>query len=276
MAIFIFGIMLYKFGLEAFIGSIIALATNRYDYEAIKNKTTPRTFERVGLMTGLNQAFQCVGAILIAPLVRGFPTKTVLSASVLVFGLFTAILLIMDASTGGTFVPKKYRKQHPENDFSYYGTYNTDDMIPVFCVTGVAYGMVELIRRVIPRDIVGGNIKKLRQLDALVHIFYEVSGTAGAFCTALALIPRFGNNYSFLVTPIFFTMAAAVWSCLGDAGFQAQTHDVLSKQPMYIKAVIGAFYVFVESVWTGFKLTVSSRCLATRLHYTVTGISRMQ
>jgi hypothetical protein len=259
MAIFIFGIMLYKFGLEAFNGSIIALATNRYDYEAIRNKTKPRTFERVGLLSGLNQAFQCVGAILIAPMVRGFSTKTVLSAAVLVFGFFTAILLIMDASTGGTFVPAAFRKKHPENDFHYYGTYNTDAMIPVFCVAGVAYGMVELIRRVIPRDIVGGNIQKLRQMDALVHIFYEVSGTAGAFCTALALIPRLGNNYSFMVTPIFFALAAMVWYGLGDAGFQAQKHDVLSKQPIYIKAVIGAFYVFVESVWTGCKLTLSSR-----------------
>src|SRR5436190_4786285 len=140
MAIFIFGIMLYKFGLEAFVGSIIALATNRYDYEAFLHNNTPRTFERVGLLTGLNQAFQCVGAILIAPLVRGFSTKTVLSGSVLVFGLFTAILLIMDASTGGTFVPKEFRKKHPKNDFHYYGTYDTDGMIPVFCVTGVAYG----------------------------------------------------------------------------------------------------------------------------------------
>lgn len=67
--------------------------------------------------------------------------------------------------------------------------------------------MVELIRRVIPRDIVGGNVQKLRRMDALVHIFYEIAGTAGAFCTALALIPRFGNNYSFIITPIFFTCA---------------------------------------------------------------------
>jgi hypothetical protein len=34
IAIYILGIMLYKFGFEAFNGSIVALATNRYDYEA--------------------------------------------------------------------------------------------------------------------------------------------------------------------------------------------------------------------------------------------------
>ena len=41
-------------------------------------------------------------------------------------------------------------------------------MIPIYCVSGVAYGMVELIRRVIPRDIVGGSVQKLRQVDSIV------------------------------------------------------------------------------------------------------------
>ena len=66
---YIAGIMVYKFGLEAFNGSIISLATNRYDYEALRDGTPSRTFERVGLLTGLNQACQCIGSILIGPLV---------------------------------------------------------------------------------------------------------------------------------------------------------------------------------------------------------------
>jgi hypothetical protein len=35
--------------------------------------------------------------------------------------------------------------------------------------SGIAYGMVELIRRVIPRDIVGGHVGKLKRMDAVVH-----------------------------------------------------------------------------------------------------------
>lgn len=103
--IYIAGIMMYKFGLEAFNGSIVALATNRYDYESMKNGTPSRTFERVGLLTGLNQAFQCVGSILIAPLVKRYPTKNVLAGAVGVFGACSALLLIIDAATGGTFMP---------------------------------------------------------------------------------------------------------------------------------------------------------------------------
>ncbi|KAK9357133.1 hypothetical protein V1504DRAFT_465609 [Lipomyces starkeyi] len=259
IAIYILGIMFYKFGLEAFNGSIVALATNRYDYDAIKSHSVARTFERVGLLTGLNQAFQCVGSILIAPLIKRFPTKNVLACAIFVFGIFTAILLIVDAATGGTFVPASFRTKHPKNNFSYYGDYNTDGMIPIYCVTGISYGMVELIRRVIPRDIVGGNVQKLRRMDSLVHIFYEVAGTGGAFCTALALIPRFGNNFSFIITPIFFAVAAAIWFCISDLGFQHAKAEVLSQQPTYIKAVVGGFWLFGESVWTGGKIIFGSR-----------------
>jgi len=141
IAIYILGIMMYKFGLEAFNGSIVALATNRYDYESITTKTPSRTFERVGLLTGLNQAFQCVGSILIAPLVclrllvakiaarepltdaiqvKRFPTKNVLSGAVAVFGVCSALLLIIDAATGGTFMPvacKSNDAQHPPRHY---------------------------------------------------------------------------------------------------------------------------------------------------------------
>jgi MFS family permease len=126
IAIYIAGIMMYKFGLEAFNGSVIALATNRYDALGIKTHTSI-TFQRVGILTGLNQAFQCVGSILIAPLIKRYPTKNVLSGAVLIFGFMSSLLLILDAATGGKFRPRK----HPRNDFSYYGNYNTDGMIPI-------------------------------------------------------------------------------------------------------------------------------------------------
>lgn len=177
MAIYIIGMMLYKFGLEAFSGSIITLATNRYDNDAKISHTTPQTFFKVGLLTGLNQAFQCIGSILIAPLIKHWPTKLVLSVAIFVFGLFSAILLIVDAGTGGKIKPLHWNNTHPSDDWSYYGKYNTNGIIPIYCVAGIAYGMVELIRRIIPRDIVGGDIQKLRRMNAIVEIFYEIAGT---------------------------------------------------------------------------------------------------
>ena len=38
----------------------------------------------------------------------------------------------------------------------------------IWTVSGICYGMVELIRRVIPADIVGGHVDKLRRMDATV------------------------------------------------------------------------------------------------------------
>lgn len=116
--IYVIGIMLYKFGLEAFNGSIVALATNRYDYDAVQAGVPSRTFGRVGLLTGLNQAMQCVGSILIAPLMKRFATKNVLAAAITVFATFTAILLIVDAATGGSWIPDAYKGlNHPEDRY---------------------------------------------------------------------------------------------------------------------------------------------------------------
>lgn len=118
--------MMYKFGLEAFNGSVIALATNRYD-ELERTTHVSITFQRVGVLTGLNQAFQCVGSILIAPLIKRYPTKNVLACAILIFGFMSSLLLILDAATGGRFAPRGW----PKDDFSYYGGYNTDAMIPI-------------------------------------------------------------------------------------------------------------------------------------------------
>jgi len=126
IAIYIAGIMMYKFGLEAFNGSVIALATNRYD-ELEKTTHISITFQRVGVLTGLNQAFQCVGSILIAPLIKRYPTKNVLACAVLIFAFMSSVLLILDAATGGKFAPRGWAK----DDFSYYGDYDTDAMIPI-------------------------------------------------------------------------------------------------------------------------------------------------
>lgn len=54
----------------------------------------------VGAAQGINQAAQCIGAILIAPLVMRWPTRTVLSCAIIVFALMTVLLLIVDAATG--------------------------------------------------------------------------------------------------------------------------------------------------------------------------------
>lgn len=193
---------------------------------------------------------------------KRLPSKTILSYAIIVFGLVTAILLVVDASTGGSIKPKGWDATHKSSDidfYGYYGTYHTDGIIPIYCIAGIAYGMIELIRRVIPRDIVGGDVQKLKRLDSLVHIFYESAGTAGAFCTALSLIPHLGNNMSFIITPICFTLAAITWYFISALEFQKAEKPILEGQPIYIKAAIGGFYLFFESVYVGAKIIFTSR-----------------
>jgi MFS family permease len=262
--IYTIGMMLYKFGLEAFNGSIVSLASNRYDRDAFQSGNIARTFEKVGLIVGLNQAFQCIGSILIAPLIKRWPTRTVLTASMFLFSLFTALLMIIDASTGGKIKPSNFRPMY-EHDYSYYGNYPTDLIIPIYCITGLSYGMVELIRRIIPRDIVGSDEEKLRRMDALVHIFYEISGVSGAFTTGLVLIPRLGNNYAFIITPILFSLSSIICFFINSLGIKDDIPDdeipggIQNSKTNYFKAIFKGFYLFIESVYLGGKIIFRNR-----------------
>ncbi|KAJ6259644.1 hypothetical protein Dda_5282 [Drechslerella dactyloides] len=236
MAFYILGIMLYKFGLEAYNGSVIALATNRYDYDAFVGGYQRRTFERVGLLQGLNQAFQCLGSILIAPLIKRFKTRTVLAIAVIVFAIFASLLLIIDRATGGYIKPSGWDNKYGAENYAYYGDYNTDAMIPIYCLSGISYGMVELIRRVIPRDIV-------------------VTGTGGALATALALIPACGNNQSFIITPLLYLCAAASWFMIRlPHSYQVEA----GSEKNYLLQVADGCVLFVMSAVKGMQIVFSS------------------
>lgn len=110
-------------------------ATLLFDRNAARDGVAANTFQNIGVMTGLYQAAQCVGAILIAPLIKRFPIRTVLSVAVLTFGVLAAILLIVDAATGGTFKPAGASG----NSASYFGNPKVGGVIGVYAITGIAY-----------------------------------------------------------------------------------------------------------------------------------------
>ena len=259
--IYIITIMLYKFGVEAFNGSIITLATNRYDQDAHLSQTSTRTFENVGLLIGLNQASQCIGSILIGPLVKRWRTQTVLAVTIFIFGLSTGIFMIVDVSSGGYIKPKDFRARN-NYDFSYYGKYDTNVIIPIYCISGMTFGMVESIRRVIPAHIAGDDVIKLRKMDALVHVFYEVAGVSGALMTALVLIPKLGSNYSFIITPLFFALSGMI--CLL---IRSPAVDEVEPAPARVKRSAiervrcagQTLSLFVHSIFIGAKIVFTNR-----------------
>lgn len=79
---------------------------------------------------------------MIASLIKRYPTKNVPSAAVLCFAVLTAIPPIVNAGTGGYIKPSDWDSTHEKEDFSYYGSWNTDGVIPLYCFSGIAYGMV--------------------------------------------------------------------------------------------------------------------------------------
>jgi MFS family permease len=262
--IYVIGIMLYKFGVEAFNGAIVTLATNRYDQDAHEAGALTRTFERVGLLIGLNQASQCIGSMLIGPLVKRWRTQVVLSATIFIFALSTAVFMIVDVATGGYIKPSDFEPKH-ENDFSYYGDYETDIIIPIYCVSGITYGMVESIRRVIPAHIAGGNVVKLRKMNALVHIFYEIAGVSGALITALVLIPYLGTNHAFLVTPILFVASGLIWLLIRSVPNKINSVEddltpyLTKSKANYLKAITKTLLSFIQSIYIGAKIVFSNR-----------------
>lgn len=85
---------------------------------------------------------------------KRFPTRTVLACAVLAFGVISAVLLIADAATGG-------KPKNMNGGKEKYGSWDPDGLFPIYIISGIAYGMVELIRRVIPRNIVSGDVQKV-------------------------------------------------------------------------------------------------------------------
>lgn len=249
IAIYTLGIMCYKFALEYYNGSFITQANERFG---------DRRFEKIAVLTGTNYAAQCIGSIIVAPLIKRFPTRSVLAIAVLTFGIISTIPLIADAATGGVL------KFKTANNKTKYGTWNPNGLFPIYVISGVSYGTVELIRRVIPRDIVGGDVQRLRKMDAFVHVMYEVAGTTGAF-TSTSLIGYFGYNYSALLSPILFTAAACIWiwiSSLGESQ-RAEQETGLAKVETEKRgigmAMVDAVRAFVKAFYYGGYLVLTDR-----------------
>ncbi|TDZ16891.1 hypothetical protein Cob_v010163 [Colletotrichum orbiculare MAFF 240422] len=75
-------------------------------------------------------------------------------------------------------------------------------------------------------------------MDAIVHIFYETTGTAGAFVAGIVLIPRFGNNMSFIITPVCFAVCSTIWFFISDLGFVRRDQLLVTQErPSYLTAL---------------------------------------
>ena len=116
------------------------------------------------------------------------------------------------------------------------------------------------------------------RVEPLLILCAEIAGTGGAFASSSA-ISRWGNNYSFFLTPIFFAIAGLIWIFISVLNFdynvgadeeleQAGLSNVeRSKQPStnYLILVFRGFLNFAESIWVGAKLIFTNRCFICEL-----------
>ena len=215
--------MLYKLSFEIWTGSLttIALARFHHDDEDGVDENTP--VGMLGALQSLNLVFQCLGTVVVAWGLRlGWGTRGILIWAVLVGVLTSGGLLGLDIGTGGRW------KGYKVHGVEVYGDWDARILVLVFALGGVVAGGVELLRKVVPREILGDEIEeseggkggekevvermgnKLRRMDAMIHIFYELAGTAGAFlCADLDL--RLGSNFAVVVVPLVWLLACVVW-----------------------------------------------------------------
>ena len=85
--------------------------------------------------------------------------------------------MIINALTGDNIKPPNYLLMY-NHDYCYFGNYLTDSIILICCHTGLVYEIIEIIRRIILRDIVGSDEDKQQQMNATVHIFYEIASVS--------------------------------------------------------------------------------------------------
>jgi MFS-type transporter involved in bile tolerance (Atg22 family) len=92
LQLYIGGIMLYKFGIETYVGAIALMAQERFNQDS--------SMSMLGILMALNQFMQCVGSVLVGPLMKQFPIQSILSGSICSFALLAMISVGLELMTG--------------------------------------------------------------------------------------------------------------------------------------------------------------------------------
>ncbi|KAI9328734.1 hypothetical protein BDR26DRAFT_923318 [Obelidium mucronatum] len=249
------GIMCYKLGLESALGAVKTMMTERFNSNP---ETSGNAFAIIGLLEGLNQLCQSLGSIAVAPLIFRFKTPRVLATAITVFAALALVFLIIEPATGGQVVSYITKNGKESPDPKTYGNWTPYLIFPLFLSIGIAYGIIELIRRVIPRDIVGGDVAKLKKMDATVHIWYEVAGTSGAFFSAF-MIQKLGHVYAMSVSPPLFILAAFSWWQVSSPERKISEKVLNAPKRSALGAVAHYTAVYFQSIVVGARIIFSSR-----------------
>lgn len=185
-----------------------------------------------------------------------FPIKSVLSASLFFFAIISMIIMCIEKANGGTFPTNCISKNllPPVCTGAIAGNWDPVGIIPIYVFSGIPYGSIEIVRRIIPQQIVGGSELKLKKLDSLVHIYYEVAGTCGAFFSAYTSL-LLGKAYGPLITPILYVFSGLLFYNIippkSKEDIVLATGSSAELTLLFFKSLWYAFYGFGESVYQG-------------------------
>ncbi|KAI8814487.1 major facilitator superfamily domain-containing protein [Cladochytrium replicatum] len=256
IGLYIGGIMAYKFGLETMNACMSGIFLNRLAGVVVSTGT---------LWTGaqsVNLVCQCIGSLLVGPLIKRMTAARLLTTAIILFGVVICIMPILEGATGGS-VPGYYENLKGSQNKATWGSWTPYLIYMIYPLAGIFHGMVELMRRVIPAEIVGGDAVKLRRMDALVHVCYEITGTVGALMSPY-WISYFGWGYAVTIMPIAFAISATLWYFLRPSETKVKALEKFkaeNKGRGIFKDMGSVFYSYFYSIWVGVKLVCTQRAL---------------
>jgi hypothetical protein len=197
------GIFIWKWGLECINACVSGMVLRRYGYDVTTKKASPDAGVIWTTMLSINLTCQVFGVLLVGPLFKRFRPTYVLTSAVIAWGAIVAIIPILEIATGGKPPLVAKGSSNPAN----WGSWNPLILYGIFSLIGLCSGIVEIIRRIIPGEIMGLNTEKLKLMDSSVHMANEISGTFGSMFASW-YIGFFGWGYAPLLVPVTFLLAS--------------------------------------------------------------------
>ncbi|KAJ3104243.1 hypothetical protein HDU97_009411 [Phlyctochytrium planicorne] len=258
------GLVFYKFVLETLGACMSGIVLNRLGYDPVTKKAGPSTGLTWTAMQSINLTCQCLGSLLIGPLVKRFRAGTIITSTTFAFSAALLIIPTLEGATGGRMPQVNTKGSSIPSTWGSWSPYLLYLFFPLF---GFFTGMIDLMRRVIPNDIVGGDPTKLKKMDATVHLFWEIAGTTGAIFS-VTWISYFGWGFVLVLISVGFMIAGAFFIFIRPREERIERERELvrmaaeSGKPRTFASEIAEFSKsFLQSIWIGAKLVCTQRAL---------------
>lgn len=197
----------------------------------------------------MHYLMQCFGTLLVAPILQRFKIQSVLSLCVFLFGSMVVAIPIM--GIGNTI------DQGDDENIVKIPKSMIQCLVfaCLFSLIGFFHGVIELIRRLMPPKLVSNDESLLKRLDSMVHVFYEIAGTAGP--VAMFFLKEFLTIEQLLIP----SAVGCFLACIFWKNVKADMEKTVTHNNNLWNEIVHTFKEFIHSVANGFKLVMGNRWL---------------